>query len=333
MKPAREFRYWLAFALSFLVMAVLWIVLVLWLYRREPSPDEFWVEKVLAVKHAARERAGDPCLVVTAGSSGLFGMRTELLAEGTGVPAVNAATYARLGMQGFFDDLYTFVRPGDAVLVAFEYEHFSGDYLQKRYASHLLRNHLDMLPSKPVGEIFHVLFSPTYEEIRLRLKLQRDVKNGVDVYVFSREFAESVDTHGDFVRNTPEAKGPFKPERPLQKLFHPISPGAKAVFAKNVQRLRDMGVTVFAVHPPKLLAEDYWEAEVKQYLAEYRAMLSELKIPLAEAMWLRRYPNDEFYDDDSHLNSVAAEARTKAVAEELSKLPEFQAWKTQRSTP
>lgn len=333
MKPAREIRYWLSFAVSFLIMALLWIALVLWLFRREPSPDEFWVEKVLAVKHAARDRAEGPALIVTAGSSGLFGMRSQVLAEGIGAPAVNAAAYARLGMQGFFDDLSTFVRAGDAVLIAFEYEHFSGDYLQKRYASHLLRNHLDLLPRKPIGEILHVLFSPSYEEIRLRLKLQRDVQNGVDVYVFSREFAESVDENGDFVRNIPGENGPFKPERPLQKLFHPISPKARAVFAQNVQRLRDKGVTVFAVHPPKLLAEDYWESDVDQFLADYRAMLKELNIPLAEAMWLRRYPSDEFYDDDSHLTATAAEARSKAVAEALLKLPEFQEWKKKRESP
>lgn len=74
-----------------------------------------------------------PKLVVAAGSSGLYGVRCELIERNTGLPCVNMSTNLQMGMIGILEFARRALRPGDVVLLPLEY----GVYAAGGYGSML----------------------------------------------------------------------------------------------------------------------------------------------------------------------------------------------------
>jgi hypothetical protein len=74
-------------------------------------------------KQIAREARGENARVfICSGSSGLYGLRGDVVERYTGQRTINLAANAALGMMTFCDWVRGMAQPGDTVMLAFEYE-------------------------------------------------------------------------------------------------------------------------------------------------------------------------------------------------------------------
>ncbi len=83
-----------------------------------------------AAKHARLQALPGPKLVLVGGSSAAFGFSSDLLETAVGRPVVNMGLMAGLGVEYMLAEIRSSLKPGDAVVLSFEYEHFARKRVQ-----------------------------------------------------------------------------------------------------------------------------------------------------------------------------------------------------------
>lgn len=87
-----------------------------------PTLSSQWCWDINVKKHQLALAAGTPKLLLIGGSSTLFGLSAKTIQTETGFPTVNMGTHAALGPEYIMRLARQSARPGDTVLLAFEYE-------------------------------------------------------------------------------------------------------------------------------------------------------------------------------------------------------------------
>ena len=95
MTPARNFL--LAIPLGFLAALGLYMGAV-FAQLGAPTALSYWCHEITLKKRAAAAEADSPKLVLLGGSATLFGVNAAELERTLGVPTINGATHAALGM-------------------------------------------------------------------------------------------------------------------------------------------------------------------------------------------------------------------------------------------
>ena len=87
-----------------------------------PTSHSVWLNVIIEKKGAAAAAIAKPKLLVVAGSSAFYGISAAEIERQTGFPAYNFGTNAALGCEYLLHRARKVSRPGDVVLLAFEYE-------------------------------------------------------------------------------------------------------------------------------------------------------------------------------------------------------------------
>jgi len=93
-----------------------------------PTHQSQWIFDLAQKQERLAARIPGPRLFIVAGSSALFGINAQFIEKETGFPTINLGTHAGILMQYRLDHLKKVVRPGDLVLMAWEYEHYVNGY-------------------------------------------------------------------------------------------------------------------------------------------------------------------------------------------------------------
>ncbi len=112
--------YLIALVAGFVGPALLWAALVFFQFGA-PTETSRWAAEIYARKIARAESIAGPKLIVAAGSSALFNIRTEQIEQETGVPTVNLGTHAGLGLDYLLWRLKQVAKPNDIILLPLEY--------------------------------------------------------------------------------------------------------------------------------------------------------------------------------------------------------------------
>jgi hypothetical protein len=92
-----------------------------------PTASSQWIADVTREQLRLAGQSPGPRLLVVSGSSGLFGINAAEIERATGYPTFNFGTHAALSLGYRLDRLKQSVRPGDIILFAWEYEHYTGE--------------------------------------------------------------------------------------------------------------------------------------------------------------------------------------------------------------
>lgn len=68
-----------------------------------------------------------PRIILTGGSNLAFGVDSKRIADSLGIPVINVALHAGIGLKFIIDDLSNRIQNGDIIVVAPEYNHFDGN--------------------------------------------------------------------------------------------------------------------------------------------------------------------------------------------------------------
>lgn len=306
-----------------------WLGFVFYTFNSVTTHDEYWVEKVLErKKHAAAKRQGGR-LIIVAGSSAWYGFRVRELEKQLGIPVVNMAIHAGLSIDGVCSDALSVMRPGDAILMAFEYEQFSREPFQYRSMGNMLRNHADLLLGLPPLDALQFVLSPPVSELGFRLDYMKRVRNEKDIYAFGDEVVSLTDDEGEITERN-EAYGKVIPEERLDKKLERPNPDAERKIAFYAKKFHQRGAEVFACFAPKLLHPEYDRAEVADIQRQVKDFYNSHGAVFVGDPIVLTAQGDQFFDNPGHLTEKGALNRSRQVAGELLANPAFQEWLKQR---
>ena len=113
-------RVW-AVAVAVGALVVFPAITLLVLNRRD-SREVRWIHELIVRKEAlAAERQGTPRVLICGGSNALFGIDAHLIESKLGMPALNLATHAALGLSFLLDFMEREARRGDVVVLPLEW--------------------------------------------------------------------------------------------------------------------------------------------------------------------------------------------------------------------
>lgn len=164
-------RYLFNVAASLLVFTVLYIGLYYGQLGR-PTESSRWIHEISQYKIAAATQATPPRVLVLSGSSGHFGIRARDIARAIDIPAFNMSAQASLGKYMLEEYLRRFARPGDIIIVPFEYAFYTNskwdpvamDYIMSRdpgyFRSMPLHEKANFMMNTPVARIIRGYLAP-----------------------------------------------------------------------------------------------------------------------------------------------------------------------------
>lgn len=119
-------RFWLTAALGFILATVVWLS-GLEAELGVPTPTTRWVFEAYRKKDQIAAATPSPRVLVVAGSGALFGLDSEALSRAWGLPVVNMAVNAGLGLPYILWQARQTAHSGDVILMPLEYALFVDD--------------------------------------------------------------------------------------------------------------------------------------------------------------------------------------------------------------
>lgn len=319
----------LVLAAACVVSFVLWCGVLLLSVHSVANHDEYWVEGILARKMSAAAKRDGGRLIILAGSGGWYGFRTKALEEVLGVPVVNLAVHAGLSIEGVSLDALSIARPGDAILMAFEYQQFERDPFQYRMIGHILRNHPWLAFQVAPDEWLRCIMAPPLSEISYRRSLTERLRKGEDMYNFARTIISLTDDEGEITDRNAKYYHAIDPST-QQKTLGDINPAARAMILRYIAIFQGRGMPVFAVFSPRLLHPDYDREQVAGVQREIRKLYEGAGVVVVGEPRIDVAQTDQYFDNGTHLTEKGAIERSRHVAEKLLAAPAFQEWLANR---
>jgi hypothetical protein len=119
-------RYSLTFFITFLISAGVWYILFC-CQLGQPMQSGKWNYDAYDYKREVADKVSTNKVVIVAGSNGLFGFDCGMLSEAFGMPVVNGAVNAGLGMDYILYKSKNFLKRGDIAVLPLEYSFYQSE--------------------------------------------------------------------------------------------------------------------------------------------------------------------------------------------------------------
>jgi hypothetical protein len=309
-------RFYVFFALPILISCVLWVSGVYFQLGGDLSPqgDNWWSYVRFVFKKERAESIESPKLIIMSGSNGLFGISTETLEEGLGVPSVNMAIHASFGLEYILYQTQSVVKSGDWILAPLEYGLYGRngggdkptelqvDYVLAYDPNYLrvigLRRKLKFIAAISIERFFSGLLravfppSKTLEELP-PLPLNR---NGDATDNIGQKFDGVTGALEGFLL---QKEGPNE--------------AALRMLGDFIDECRRNGVQFLATYPSLLYNEAYLSETAREKIAAIEAFYASKNVPVLGTFEDFLYPIEDMYDTRYHLNAEGREKRTRLL--------------------
>jgi len=254
-------------------------------------------------------------IVILGGSSSLFGVRCQVIAEETHLPCVNMAVTAGIGIDLMLTKTEGVIHPGDIVILPLEYDFYSTkaeDLLANATANTYLATYdHSLLAQQEWRRIGTALLSLSIEDVYSSL-----VEMSLQTIGVQRRFRISqLTAQGDMTGNTLELAADYSSYiASVPGIVPKVEDGAGLTLINSfIARQLQRQVHIYGTDPttvddgtnlaPGFLAvEQVWLQSGAKFLA----------LPNRG-----RYPQNWFYDTAYHLNETGQINHSKALAEHL----------------
>lgn len=272
----------------------------------------FFVFATIVDKHKLLSESTSPKIVFIGGSSLALGLDSTLIHKKTGLPVVNMGLNGGLGLRYMMNEVLTYIKSGDIIILTPEYDHFQGT---------LLNGDLNLLW---VIQIMprNLSYLSSWEQYRICLSnIPRFLKEKtLELLTFSPDPVynrKAFNKYGDFVghRN-------LNPAQALGGIHmisrEPINERAFAAVEQFVTAINKRGARVVFIFPP--LAQVQYQLDgnkeaIKKIYNKLRGIIN-LYIPSNPSEYI--FPNKLFFDTVYHLNGIGVEIRSRKIVRDLS---------------
>ncbi len=316
--PRRYLIYLISVPFGVLLAGLAWALLVLGQIGA-PVESSRWSGEIWQQKSAIAAAELAPKLLVVAGSSTLFNVRTEQIATTTGVPTVNFGTAAALQLEYLLWKTKQSLRDGDVVYLPLEYELFDYDGVPTGFLlDHIYARDPAYLNSlNPWRWTYHLISLPwsrLYQGYRA-LVIPPQPLPGPDGYE-----AKTLNAYGDETINA----GPARSEKLDRDNPSPILSGGLPSDSRSWQVLADFiawahahDITVVGGFPATIAHRDYPPEVVREVGDTITGFYRDLGVPVIGRPENGLFLKSFFFDTRYHLLSGHSEAYPRILTEQL----------------
>lgn len=308
-----EFKFLKRFSLKVILLTSLIILLVEATYRIvtvRVAKNAF--PAALVDKHNYAKSISSPKVVLLGGSNVAFGFNSPQLSKRLGMPVVNMALLAPLGIEYILSDAQAYIKQGDIVILSFEYNiGVKGDIESQLYAADFIPENKNFisdtsgLTEKWKSRILHRLHAP--------VKIETVLENPRIEDPFSIYFRGAFTKEGDIVSHLNNYKGNVHDDGGKVSSFH-FQPHIETL-NRFTKQFEDKGAKVYYLYPT--VAESFYrntEVAVHELAGQMDEKIHAkiLAKPLQSV-----FPDSSCFDTVFHLNGPARDIHTENVASAL----------------
>jgi len=275
-----------------------------------PLPKDAY-DLAIVEKHRILAGTKSPKIVLAGGSNLAFGIDSAEIQNELHIPVVNMGLNAGIGLGRMLDDISPFLNPGDILLVAPEYVHFSTFWNGNEAAYELIFS----------AKQYRLLWSPFYglpksfsNYIRTHMKLGISqlldiirISNNTPPLIYSRY---GFNEYGDYIKHLDMENVPFDPIS-----FGKLNKTYLKRFFQFVDYFTRRGITVVFSYPSfdeQLFFDS--AALIKELDTAFRAKENLLVISNPADYF---FPHNYFFDTVGHLNKEGRSVRTRQLIQDL----------------
>jgi|ERR1035438_2256928 hypothetical protein len=319
------------FALGFLLgLGVVLAIFFARFYRQLGVPTETsrWCYEINAKKCLLAEAIPDHKLLLVGGSSTLFGLSAEQIQTQTGYPTVNLGTHAALGPEYIIHLAEQVAKPGDTVLISFEYEFYDFPAAVKTkgwndslFFDYLFARDPEYLGSLPLLQRCKFAMLISNQRLEEGLNNRRHPPAHIDTGIYD---VKNINAFGDQIAH-PAARRPASAAYAAQccvNLAQGLSAQPKGfpTFELFCKRATQNHIRVLASFPSICHRPEYDLAPAQQATQAIRAFFESLGVPVLGEAQEAMLPSDQFFDTMYHLTDEGQREHTRRLLVHLAPL-------------
>jgi hypothetical protein len=276
-----------------------------WIPGPNHKPRHFLYAKKM--KDSMLAHMSGPRIILIGGSNLSLGIDSKKIQDSLDLRPINTATHAALGLMYMMDNTLRFVKEGDVVLVAPEYDHFYGDFAYGGYELLITtvdidRSTLNLLTAKQWMNLYQ--YFPKFTITKLNPMKYRYKKQSPLYYETSFNEFGDVTLHWD---SKPTPVLPLKIKGDMnERVFEAL----KSFEANVIRRKAKMYVTFPGFQESSFNVN-------KQKIDEVEAMYRKMNFKVLGTAADYKINDSLMFDTPYHLSKEGAKIRTERVISQL----------------
>ena len=288
-----------------------------------PAKQWAWLHEIIETKLRIAGAITKPKLLIVAGSSAMYGISAEEIERQTRFPTVNFGTNAALGTAVILHLTRKVCRPGDTVLLAFEYEQYlsgtlTGDTADELLIAYILGHDREYVRSLSLHEQFKLALLTPGDRLRggLRAVWQKPGRDAA-AEAFVHAVLADINSHGDQTSALPEKRPGHSTVRSMLSYvpaygFPPLPRGFPPI-PEFCEWAKLHHVRVLATFPNICHRPEYDLPAAKQMPAQFRALFASEGVPVLGDLSESMLPEEQMFDSYYHPLRDAALERTRRL--------------------
>jgi hypothetical protein len=287
-----------------------------------PTYYSSWSHDIAAKKRALAAAISGPRLLLLGGSSTTFGLSARTIEEETGVRTVNMGTHAGWGPDYLFHWIEQTARPGDTVLVAFEYQLYTKPLGSEPHDDYILARDPAYFRQLSLLDKLDLATRISFKRLQKGINIRRHGESPPRPHPPYTEGASYIDDFGDETGNTEVDRRAANPD--MEDVVGPLIDGISSTRGAGFDEVRGFvawsrahGVTVLATFPNILHRPEYDREKARAAIQTITDFYAGLGVPMVGTAQDAMYPRDQFFEVPYHLTHDAAIVRTKKLVPAL----------------
>ncbi|HJM39101.1 MAG TPA: hypothetical protein QGG59_03190 [Planctomycetota bacterium] len=314
-------KFLLSILLTFFTCCMLWIALI-HLQIGSKTNQSAWIQNYFEYKESRALAIQGNKVIIISGSNSLFGFDSTTLEEEWGIPVINGAVNAGLGLQYILDRSKRILRRGDTVLLPLEYDYYQSDGMPTVVqVDFLLSRDASYFRELPLLEKLIVVSRTSFA--RLLEGLLRMGKEG-SLPLDGRLSTEKLNKCGDLImldsaELTESQRYDLDHALPVQIEDPQLSSTYVQTMDIYLGWAEREGVNVVAMPSSPMYFEDYRLEGHVETMKNIKGYFRQHGIPFVGDPLGHMFEKKYYYDSAYHLNDKGIKRRTELVIDEFEK--------------
>ncbi len=307
------------FIISFFACCILWWVAV-YTQLGNLTKSSKWVYEVYDLKEAYAKKIKENKVVIVSGSNSLFGFDSKKLQKSWGLPVVNGAVHAGLGLPYILYKSKSMLNEGDIVLLPLEYSFYQAegkpsavysDYILSRDTPYFNRlsyvDRMIVMSSLGVKRLFQGIMYDFNGEL-----MKTEGVYGV----------QNVNVHGDQINieSSKMTKGEFAALNGLHADLI-TNPYISQEFINHTNSYfewaKEHGVCIIVMPPNHMFFKEYEGEMYTKFLSNIKGYYASRDIAFLGSPTAYMYDKEYYFNTSYHLNASGVQKRTNQVIDDI----------------
>lgn len=264
-------------------------------------------------KHRMLQETQQPRIILVGGSNLSFGIKSKLIQDSLNINVINTSVHAGLGLKFISEDIVRFIKSGDIIILAPEYEHFFGSTL---YGSEPMVNTIIAIPDTyrflnfhNWKEILGIMPEAAVKNLMKFVLSEWNRLNGIKkIGIYDRD---SFNEYGDVVSHYGLKPEKFSPPLGMKSEFNYVTIETISLLKQKIEEKGGLLLFTYPCIMRNSLITMIEETERINY------EILNLGIPIIGTPQRYSFEDNFYFNSQYHLTEQGVDIRTKHLIEDL----------------